>query len=310
MVLVHGGGGRAFREWAEHWARLGYVALAMDLGGHGPDGPLPDGGPNQSDRTKFRDFDETEIRDLWSYHAVAAVIRGHSLMRSLPEVDARRIGVTGISWGGYLTCIVAGLDSRFRVAAPVYGCGFLGDNSVWKDGALASMTPQARQLWLENFDPSQYLEHVRCPILFLNGTTDFAYPLDSYHKSYRLVPEAQRTVCIVKDLPHGHIWNFKEVDVFVESVLNGGIGLPRLGPALVASDAAAATVTSPLPLKDAALYYTADDGPWQKREWHSLPASVDGAQVSAPLPAEAPRALFLAVTDSRGLRASSELHLP
>src|SRR5512141_3032612 len=30
MVLVHGGGGKAFRAWAEHWAERGYVALAMD----------------------------------------------------------------------------------------------------------------------------------------------------------------------------------------------------------------------------------------------------------------------------------------
>src|SRR4051812_4404664 len=29
MVLVHGGGGTAFREWAELWAKRGYVALAM-----------------------------------------------------------------------------------------------------------------------------------------------------------------------------------------------------------------------------------------------------------------------------------------
>ena len=29
MVLVHGGGGRAFKEWAELWAARGYAALAM-----------------------------------------------------------------------------------------------------------------------------------------------------------------------------------------------------------------------------------------------------------------------------------------
>ena len=35
MVLVHGGGGKAFKQWAELWAKRGYVALAMDLAGHG-----------------------------------------------------------------------------------------------------------------------------------------------------------------------------------------------------------------------------------------------------------------------------------
>ncbi|HVY69320.1 MAG TPA: acetylxylan esterase, partial [Verrucomicrobiae bacterium] len=57
MVLVHGGGGKAFKEWAEHWAKQGYVALAMDTSGQGPDGKhMADGAPDQSDATKFKNF--------------------------------------------------------------------------------------------------------------------------------------------------------------------------------------------------------------------------------------------------------------
>ena len=219
MVLVHGGGGKAFKDWAEHWARRGYVALAMDLAGHGPGGRLPDGGPDQADATKFRNFAEAEAREMWTYHAVAAVVRGHSLLRSLPDVDLDRIGITGISWGGYLTCIVAGIDPRFKVAVPVYGCGFLGANSYWTDKSLAAMTPQARALWLRLFDPGSYVGAVRHPILFVNGTTDFAYPMDSYQKTYRLVPERWRHISMAVNRPHGHIWTFPEVDAFVGSVL-------------------------------------------------------------------------------------------
>lgn len=36
MVLVHGGGGKAFPEWVELWNKRGYAAIAMDLAGHGP----------------------------------------------------------------------------------------------------------------------------------------------------------------------------------------------------------------------------------------------------------------------------------
>src|SRR5262249_5262137 len=129
MVLVHGGGGTAFPEWAQLWAKRGYVALAMDLAGHGEKRKrLPDGGPNQDDAARCG---KNDVKEMWSYHAVAAVIRGHSLLRSLPNVDAEHIGITGISWGGYLTCIVAGVDDRFKVAIPVYGCGFIHENSAW-----------------------------------------------------------------------------------------------------------------------------------------------------------------------------------
>ncbi|MCC6356330.1 MAG: dipeptidyl aminopeptidase, partial [Verrucomicrobiae bacterium] len=33
MVLVHGGGGTAFHEWAKIWYDKGYAAIAMDLEG-------------------------------------------------------------------------------------------------------------------------------------------------------------------------------------------------------------------------------------------------------------------------------------
>ena len=58
--------------------------------------------------------------DQWVYHAVAAVIRANSFIRSLPDVDPERIGITGVSWGGFLTCIAASIDDRFKFAAPVY----------------------------------------------------------------------------------------------------------------------------------------------------------------------------------------------
>src|SRR5579883_3563830 len=66
MVLAHGGGGKAFAEWANLWAERGYAALAMDLAGHGPDGKRrPDGGPPQDDGTKFRDFPDGHADQMW-----------------------------------------------------------------------------------------------------------------------------------------------------------------------------------------------------------------------------------------------------
>jgi dienelactone hydrolase len=306
MVLVHGGGGKAFREWAEHWAKRGYVALAMDTAGCGSDGPLPDGGPDQSDTTKFREFADADARDMWTYHAVAAVIRGHSLLASLPEVDRRRIGITGISWGGYLTCIVAGLDKQLKVAVPVYGCGFPGEDSYWRNTSLAKMSSEARERWLRDFDPSQYLAGVPCPILFLNGSNDFAYPLDSYRASYRLVPASLRHVSVVLNLPHGHIWTFDEVDRFVDSVLRGGTPLPRLGPMRTHGDIISVTVDSRAPLRHAALNFTSDTGEWQKRHWEAVPVQVDGHTITAHAPDGHPTAWFISATDERGLRVSTE----
>ena len=306
MLLVHGGGGKAFQDWATHWANRGYVALAMDLSGNGPDGRLPDGGPDQSDATKFRNFAETEVKEMWTYHAVAAVIRGHSLLAAQHEVDPARIGITGISWGGYLPCIVAGIDDRLKVAVPVYGCGFLHENSAWKNTSLAAMNADSRVRWTTLFDPSQYLSGVNCPILFLNGSNDFAYPMDSYRRSYDLVGPNLRTVSVKVGLKHGHYWEFSEVDSFVNSVLAGGMPLPKLSRLQVTGNHAAARVRFKVPLKKAELHYTTDGGDWQKREWQTVDAEFKGRKVAARLPVERPLVCYFSVTDERDLQVSTD----
>jgi dienelactone hydrolase len=304
VLLVHGGGGKAFRAWAEHWAARGYCALAMDLSGNGPEGRLEDGGPDQSDDTKFRAFDDKSVGDMWTYHAVAAVIRGHNLLRALPEVDKDRIAVTGISWGGYLTCIVAGVDQRLKAAVPVYGCGFLHENSVWKEVRFDKEDADQRKRWVETFDPSKYLPKVTCPILFLNGTNDFAYPLDSYQKSYELV-KGPRTLSVRVRLRHGHIWTFEEVDAFIDSHLKKGDPLPEIGVMKRDGASVSARVSSKTKIKGGQLHYAPAQGAWQKREWVSQPADVKDGVVSAKLPTPRPLVYYLAVTDERGLEVSA-----
>jgi dienelactone hydrolase len=318
MVLIHGGGGTAFREWAELWAKRGYAAIAMDLAGYRPNEGqdahkianrtrLNDGGPNQGDVEKFGSIDNP-VTEQWPYHAVASAVRGHSLMRSFPDVDATKIGVTGISWGGYLTCIVAGVDNRFRAAVPVYGCGFLHDNSAWLD-RFAKMTPAQRERWIELWDPSKYLPAVSMPIFFVNGTNDFAYPLDSYMKCYDLVPGA-KNIRVTVNMPHGHPpgWAPQEIGMFVDEHLLEGRKLPVLGDAeLVDGSKVHVSLQGGIEAKEAALHYTTDEGPINKRMWKTVSAMIDGSAITAKLLDPAAKAWFVTVTDDRGAIVSSRV---
>lgn len=316
MVLVHGGGGQAFPHWAEHWAKRGYVAIAMDTAGNGPNADpknpklpkirLPDGGPDQDHRSKFLPFTDETYRDVWTYHAVAAAIRGHSLLLSLPEVDRNRVGITGISWGGYLTCIITSLDDRLKVSVPVYGCGFLAESSTWKVPELDPMPADLRERWIKYFDPSSYLARVRCPILFINGTNDFAYPLDSYRKTYSLVRPELRNVCVLVRMAHGHIFTYAEVDRFVDAVLKDGPKPPRVGPVEVAGETAKVKVTQNEAVTSAEWNYTTDVGPWKERLWQTIPAEWVNGEATVKLPEGRPLIGYFSVVDSSGLRATSE----
>lgn len=314
MVLIHGGGGTAFAEWVRLWNKRGYAAIAMDTCGHQPDtadpskawAPVkkrhPHGGPDGWGG--FAQVDQRD-KDQWTYHAVAAAVLAHSLIRSFPEVDAKRIGVTGISWGGYLTDIVSGIDPRFRFAAPVYGCGYLGEDSAWLK-QFAQMGPDRAAKWLRLWDPSEYLPRSRVPMLWVTGTNDFAYPFPSLQKSYRL-PKGRRTLAIRVRMPHGHPQGAtpEEIHAFANAVLRGGDPLPRITRAKTKGGQVTVRFNSRRPIVKAELNYTLDTGKWQDRKWTSEPATLSGSRAAATVPADA-RAWYLNVFDDRGLVASSE----
>ena len=309
VLLVHGGGGRAFKDWVQHWVARGYVALAMDTAGQGPDGKRhANAGPDQSDTGKFRNFSDAEARDMWTYHAVAAIVRGHGYLASRQDVDKSRIGIVGMSWGGYLTCLTAGLDHDLKVAVPVYGCGFLNDNSVWRDNSLAAMDRESRERWVRLFDPSATVGQTTCPIFFFNGTHDFAYPPDSHRKTYSLVKPDLRTVGVRVDLAHGHIFTFEEVDAFVAAALKPGPENPPLTRIVDAAEeggTARATVAPGTPAVSATLHVTTDTGQWQKRQWKDLPATVENGVLKAQLPPGRPLTWFFTAKDARGLITGS-----
>jgi dienelactone hydrolase len=307
VVLVHGGGGKAFKEWAQLWAERGYAAIAMDLGGRGPDkAKIPDGGPGQSDKTKFGAIDD-KAEEQWTYHSVANVIRAHSLLRSFDEVDADRTAITGISWGGYLTSIVAGLDNRFKAAVPVYGCGFLHENSMWLD-QFAKMTNEQKDKWIQLWDPSKYIGSAQMPLFFVNGTNDGAYPLDSYAKTYGLI-KGERNFRITVGMRHGHKpgWAPKEIGLFIDQHLNGSASLPSIFKPQLNNGRVLAKVKSETKLVSAQLHYTTGTTPINKLEWISLPAKLDSNQIVFSTLPETATLWFLTVTDDRGATVSSEM---
>jgi hypothetical protein len=186
----------------------------------------------------------------------------------------------------------------------VYGCGFLHEDSYWKPERFDGVDAARRDRWVAAFDPSAYVGGAKCPMLFINGTNDFAYTMGSYQKTYSLV-KAPKTICLRVRLPHGHIWTFAEVDTFLDSFLKGGKGLATVSAMVVEDGTAKAKVASPSPVVKAYLHYAKAEGPWQKRDWKSAPAKVENGVVSAVLPDISPLVFELAVVDERGLEVTA-----
>ena len=325
VVLIHGGGGTAFAEWAQLWAKRGYAAIAMDLNGSRPPDPefdatsgvaksnahdpktrtrLPDGGPPHGHPEKF-DSIGGDTSDDWPFHAAASVMRAHTLLRGFPEVDVEHTAVTGISWGGYTTCLVASLDDRFKAAVPVYGCGFLHEGESVQKPSIDKLGDR-KALWVREYDPGSLLSRCRVPVLFVNGTNDIHYVLDSYMKSYDVVPGEKQMRIQVK-MPHGHPpgWAPEEIGLFIDSKCRAGTPLPVPGRPEIVGGEVRVVCKSATALKKAVLHYTTDGGLRSRREWKSVPAAVKDSVVTAPAPPADANTWFLTVTDERDAMVST-----
>lgn len=320
VVLIHGGGGTAFAEWAWLWAKRGYAAIAMDLAGSRPIDPVIDpktggpvlnqaakretrtrlanGGPDQGGGEKF-DSIGGDVSDDWPYHAAASVIRAHSLLLSFAEVDAGHTAVTGISWGGYTTCLVASLDDRFKAAVPVYGCGFLFEGESVQKPSIDKLGDR-REAWIKAYDPSSWLPRCRVPILFVNGSNDIHYPLDSYQKSFNAV-SGHKQMRIEVNMRHGHPpgWAPQEIGLFIDTYCRKGNPLPVPAKPVIQGGEVRLKCGGIASLKSATLHYTTDTGLRSARKWQSAPAKISGDMITAPKPPADANTWFVSVADER-----------
>jgi dienelactone hydrolase len=309
MVLVHGGGGTAFKEWVLKWNEHGFAAISIAVEGQ-TDERTPGtktwkrhewAGP---ERSGIYADSAAPLADQWMYHAVADVVLANSLERSFPEVDADHVGLMGISWGGIVASTAAGIDTRFAFAIPTYGCGAL-DRADNQYGVALKDNTVYHEVW----EPTLYLPRATMPLLWLSWLRDAHFPLDVQQASYRAAP-GPRLVAILPEMRHSHSagWNPPDSYAFARSVVETGQPWARLTKQTVEQRAASAEFTTTRPISSAVMIHTADTGYTGKRRWLTAPAQVEardgGVRVSATLP-DGTRAFFFNI-DAEGLTASSE----
>jgi hypothetical protein len=167
--------------------------------------------------------------------------------------------------------------------------------------------------WLGLWDPSVYLPHAKMPFLWVTGSNDFAYPMDSLQKSYRAL-KVPFTLCVRLRMPHGHGAageNPAEILAFADSRTRGARPLPAFTRiACEGRTARAAFNANGRKVAKAELNTTTHTGKWQERVWQAAPVTVNGnASGDGTLEAELPEGttvwFFNLFTDD-GLCVSSQ----
>jgi dienelactone hydrolase len=294
IVLVHGGGGTAFKEWVQKWNERGYAAISIAVEGQTDQRTAKGAGATATgwkrhawagpERSGIYGDSDQPLKDQWMYHAVADVVLAHSLLRSLPEVDANKVGLMGISWDGVITSTAIGLDPRFAFAIPTYGCGHLFDADNQYGKALGS-----NALYREVWDPLVRLPRVKMPVLWFSWPEDKHFPLDCQAACYHAAP-GPHMVALVPGMKHGHQagWNPPDSYAFADSIVRDGKPwCAQVQAGVVAGQARVKFATAKTPER-AMLISTADSGFTGGRIWSETAATVEQQAgtwvVSAPLP--------------------------
>lgn len=171
ILHIHGGphasfGGIFYHEM-QVWASAGYYVFFANPRGSSGYG------------TGFADVSgrlgDVDFKNLMEF--TDEVLRRH------PDLDAERLGVTGISYGGYMTNWICGHTNRFRAA--VAQCSIASWISIEhmsdigytfnKDNVSVWTREDAKKVWAQS--PLKYAQSCRTPTLFIHGDEDYRTPL-------------------------------------------------------------------------------------------------------------------------------------
>lgn len=108
------------RGLARGLAEQGVVALYMPMACYGPRRPA-----GNAHLQVFRDDPKAAIDNV--RQTVMDIRRAKALLASRPDVDDRHIALTGISLGGIVTALAAGVDGSFDRVVPILAGGDLPD---------------------------------------------------------------------------------------------------------------------------------------------------------------------------------------
>lgn len=318
VVTIHGGGGTAFYPWVKGWAERGYAAISMDLSGAKPlpmseqpylwgtkSKQLSRGAPDDTREFKLYHIDD-DFSNQWQFHAISNAIRAHSLARSFSEVDTTKTVVTGVSWGGYLTNILAGIDQRFKAAVPIYGCGFLNEKSYWLPYMDTLGLVNAKK-WISQWDPSSYVGNTNAEMLYVNGTNDFAYHAESWQKTIDLVPNAKQLMILEMKHNHSEGVFYAEIEAFFKGTLNKYNNIPIVERPVRYGSWFEASLQHDEKINEAKFIYTEDTGKNKERKWQVKPAVVENGLLKVKTSLNTKLGYFLITYADDSLRVSSPL---
>lgn len=334
ITVYHGGSGSAEVQKAIAWAERGYIAVAPDL----PSIANPNAVPNSSGPWKDEPYGggrfrvQPEVTNSTIFDAVLAGVQAVYLLRSQPGVITSRIGVVGISWGGYMTTMVSGLlGNDVDAALSLYGSGFYEKGTAYMH-ELNRLAPADREVWLRYLDAGRRADGITARFFEAAATNDqFFFP-----------PAVEETLATIRQplvnqvfapnanhklpIPGGTIGTINGTWLAMEPAYFDyflkGVGAPvhrvtARTPARAGCDGIEVEfrTSGVLQIQNAEVYFSLPASSWLQRQWIRVPAEQItpgryGAVIpSGQIPAGTTQLDWIGyATDARPITASTQIN--
>jgi len=199
IVAVHGGPhysvGLRFSFETHRLAALGYAVLNCD-----PRGSLGYG--EAFGRAVVGDWGGVDLADVLALTDAAA---------ATPGIDAERLAITGVSYGGYLTLWAISQDGRFRAAISENGIsdlfaafGTSEDAGLWWLAEMAGAPWERPNEWVDR-SAVRYADRVATPLLLLHAELDQNVSITQSEQMYAALRSLGKPVEFVRVPGEGHL---------------------------------------------------------------------------------------------------------
>ena len=200
IVFVHGGPkgmyGYRFVYEMQLMTSKGYYVVFVNP--RGSDGYNEDFALRVLERTGLEDFED--------------IMKGIEEFFELePQADKERVGITGISYGGFMTNWALTQSDLFKAGISENGISYwltsyaFSDIGLWFDVEVIGSNPLENENY-RKLSPLFYAKNVRAPILLIHSLEDYRCPLDQSLMFYNVLKDLGKEayIAVFKRGTHGH----------------------------------------------------------------------------------------------------------
>jgi len=200
LILVpHGGPSLAWSDSYIHefqvLAGRGYAVLA----------------PNPRGSTGYGEAFCHKVLNDWGGNDLQDLMTGIDYVIANEPIDEQRLGISGFSYGGYMTNWAITQTNRFKAAVSRNGISSIATTALLSDQTVWVKQVMADEALQHDRSPLTFADHITTPLLLLHSDQDFRCPFSESQQLFVALHKRKHTVELVRYHNASHMMDWPNV---------------------------------------------------------------------------------------------------